>query len=115
MYSPPLFIGRSVLRYRGIVSLLSAACRAARRRGKYGRWSELPRAAVVVGWGEWGIMRKIGLILAVALLALAEHAAARISPADYSKVGVTLPSNAALPLTAFVTDLDGRQRHLADF
>jgi len=60
-------------------------------------------------------MRKIGLILAVALLALAEHAAARISPADYSKVGVTLPSNAALPLTGFVTDLDGRQRHLADF
>ena len=60
-------------------------------------------------------MRKVGLCLAVAVLLIAGPAAARISPADYSKVGVTLPDNAALPLTLVVTDLESRQRRLADF
>jgi protein SCO1/2 len=45
----------------------------------------------------------------------ADGADARISPADYSKVGVTLPGNAALPLDSIVTDLAGRQHRLADF
>jgi len=60
-------------------------------------------------------MRKIGLYFAVVSLFFAGSAAARISPADYSKVGVTLPENAALPLTSVVTDVEGRQHRLADF
>src|SRR5690349_14098094 len=60
-------------------------------------------------------MRKIGLCFVVAALLFAGSAAARISPTDYSKVGVTLPNNAVLPLTATVTDLGGQEHRLADF
>jgi protein SCO1/2 len=60
-------------------------------------------------------MRNTGLCVVVASLLFAGSAGARISPADYDKVGVTLPNNAALPLTATVTDLGGQQHRLADF
>jgi protein SCO1/2 len=60
-------------------------------------------------------MRKIALSFAFVGFLLADPAAARISPADYGHIGVTLPDNAALPLNAPVTDLDGRAHRLADF
>jgi protein SCO1/2 len=60
-------------------------------------------------------MSRIALCLAFAGLLLAGPAAARISPSEYGKVGITLPSNPALPLTAIVTDLDSRRHRLVDF
>jgi len=61
-------------------------------------------------------MMKIGTIYGVAalLIALGQPAQARITPADYGNVGVTLSPGAAAPAAAVVTDENGQRHALGD-
>src|SRR5262249_31004571 len=54
-------------------------------------------------------------IVPLALLALMGEASARLTPEEYRAIGVTVPQDAAIPLSATVTDEAGRPRALADF
>jgi protein SCO1/2 len=60
-------------------------------------------------------MRARLAIVPLALLALMGEASARLTPEEYRAIGVTVPQNAAVPLSAAVTDEAGRHHALADF
>jgi protein SCO1/2 len=50
----------------------------------------------------------------IAITALSVPAVARVTPAEYREIGVTVPAQASLPLTPPVIDSDGRSRRLKD-
>jgi protein SCO1/2 len=60
-------------------------------------------------------MRARLAIVPLALLALTGEASARLTPAEYRAIGVTVPENAALPFAAVVADEAGRHHALGDF
>jgi protein SCO1/2 len=59
--------------------------------------------------------RSVAAIALLALLALPGEVSAGITPEEYRALGVTVPENAAAPLSAIVTDETGRSRPLSDF
>jgi protein SCO1/2 len=61
-------------------------------------------------------MTKIGIMywLAALLIVLPQPVRARITPADYRDVGITLSPGAAAPLAAVVTDENGRRYGLGE-
>ena len=63
---------------------------------------------------RWRAIRTgvIALVLALASMASAKHAFARLTPAEYAAVGVTVPQGAALPAGVMVQDESGRSQRL---
>jgi len=60
-------------------------------------------------------MRATLAIVPLALLVLMGEASARLTPADYRAIGVSVPQDAAVPLSAVVSDEAGRHHALGDF
>jgi protein SCO1/2 len=64
----------------------------------------------------YSVMTKIGVLCWFAALSivLPQPVSARITPAEYREVGITIPPNAAAPLAAIVTDENGRRYGLGE-